>query len=114
MTNNINKKVKREWCCERCKQPININVNDNERTFVNDGGKLFCSNFCSTNKFIPLDLKKAPVKKGKSKKQKMDNSKSQFKCFNCGKIHHYMTWNKRCGDCCENGINDGSERLMKL
>ena len=111
----VNKKVKREWCCERCKQPIDIKVPDKERTFINDSGKLFCSNICLVNKFIPLDIRKTSGKNfKKSKKQKKNSTQSKFKCFNCGKVHHYMTWNKRCDVCCNNGINDGSERLMKL
>lgn len=112
--NTSNLKPKRNWCCDRCKTPIDILVADKDRKYIIDGGDIYCSNTCKVNKFTPIDLKRAPVKKGKTRKQKLENQKSKFKCFNCGRIYHFMTWNKRCCDCEDNGVNDGSERLMKL
>lgn len=98
----INKKVKRVWCCERCKEPIDINVPDKERTFVNDGGSLFCSNVCKEYKHIPVDpvRKKTNLsKKNRSKKHKDAFKPSIYKCGNCDKETSHMTWNKMCNNC---------------
>lgn len=102
-------KTKRNWCCDRCKESINIYNLESEGNYVIDGGNIFCSNTCKSafKQHIPLRLnkEKKPIKYGKSKqKEKIQN---KFKCFNCNKESNFMTWDKLCSGCRDtfNSIN---------
>lgn len=95
--------TKREWCCKRCKEPINIFVPDSERKFVIDGENLFCGKTCKSayKQHIPIDpaRKKLNQLKKHGPKKLKEKSKPLYKCFKCEHTTHFMTWNKLCSRC---------------
>ena len=102
MSTQVNaQKPKREWCCERCKDPINIFVPDTEKVYVLDGDKIFCGVHCRSayREYIPVKLAKTggAVKYKKQKQMKKESAK--FKCFHCNKESNFMTWDKLCSYC---------------
>ncbi len=105
-----NSKKKREWCCERCKDPINIFVPDTERKYVLDGDKIFCGTHCRSayRDYIPVKLSRTgnAVKYKKAKQQQKETV--IFKCFHCGNETTFMTFNKLCNRCAPEmaGINN--------
>ena len=75
MSTQVNaQKPKREWCCERCKDPINIFVPDTEKVYVLDGDKIFCGVHCRSafREYIPVKLAKTggAIKYKKQKQMK--------------------------------------------
>lgn len=100
--NEVGGKQKRNWCCERCDEPINIFVPDNERKFIIDGDKIFCGPTCKSayKQFIPLKISKDGSGRSKYKKGKpKEKREPKFKCFHCDKETTFMTWNKLCSTC---------------
>lgn len=95
---------KREWKCFRCQDPINIFVSDEDKKYIIEGDKIFCSKHCCSyaKQHIPVDPVKKKIndfkKKGSSKKIKQIKE-PLFKCFRCDRVRSYMTWDKLCGHC---------------
>ena len=101
MSNNEVKKKSREWCCERCKDPINIFVSDIEKTYVLDGDKIFCGVHCRSayRDYIPVKLSKTGGASKYKKIKKQQKETVKFKCFHCTKEYTFMTWDKLCSNC---------------
>ena len=95
---------KREWKCFRCQDPINIFVSDEDKKYIIEGDKIFCSKHCCSyaKQYIPVDPVKKKIndfkKKGSSKKIKKIKE-PLFKCFRCDHVQGYMTWDKLCSSC---------------
>ena len=98
---------KREWCCERCKDPINIFVPDTEKKYVLDGDQIFCGIHCRSayKDHIPVKLAKngKAIKYKKAKHQQKD--KAKFKCFHCSTEYDNLTFDKLCPHCSKNMAN---------
>lgn len=101
---NQKKPAKREWVCSRCKDPINIFVEDKDKKYIIEGDKIFCSKHCCSyaKQHIPVDPVKKKIndfkKKGSSKKIKK-SKEPLFKCFKCERVRGHLTWNKLCSYC---------------
>ena len=96
--------ARREWKCFRCQDPINIFVSDEDKKYIIEGDKIFCSKHCCSyaKQYIPVDPVKKKIndfkKKGSSKKIKKFKE-PLFKCFRCDHVQGYMTWDKLCSSC---------------
>ena len=96
--------ARREWKCSRCQDPINIFVSDEDKKYIIEGDKIFCSKHCCSyaKQYIPVDPVKKKIndfkKKGSSKKIKKIKE-PLFKCFRCDHVQGYMTWDKLCSSC---------------
>jgi len=106
-------KPKREWCCERCKDAINIFVPDHEKKYVIDGDKIFCGTHCrqAYRDYIPVKLARGggPSKYKKVKHQQKEAAK--FKCFHCNRESNFMTWDKLCSYCRDSMSRMNHDRL---
>lgn len=107
---------KREWKCKRCEEPINILVLDSERKFKIDGENIFCGIQClkAFKSYIPVSLAKVKTKEKRSPKLKKITRKSEYKCFNCGKIYSNLTWNKMCSVCFSSEKDLTNEKLSNI
>ena len=110
--NEVGGKQKRNWCCVRCDEPINIFVPDNERKFIIDGDKIFCGPTCKSayKQFIPKDLARKKISQLKKVGPKDSKSKSKplYKCFKCDNTTHYLTWDRLCTICRDKDEYSGS------
>lgn len=106
--------MSRVWECKRCKEPINIMVPDDERTFINDGGDIFCGVTCkhAYAHYIPLRLSKdnKPVKRLKHKRKEEKKQSVIFKCFSCNKEFNYLPFDKMCPTCYTKMANENRLR----
>ena len=113
----------REWKCKRCMEPINIFVPDDQRTFINDGGDLFCGKSCKTNYklYIPLDPSRvgntSKFRKIDERRKHIENSKKKvqvvFKCFVCNNETSVMTHDKCCSRCSSRMYKENQERVSQ-
>ena len=111
------------FSCKRCLVPINVLVPDSERTFINDGGELFCSKSCRTNYrlHIPLDPsrvgKTSKFRKLNEKRKHVESSKKKtqviFKCFVCNNETTVMTHDKLCSRCSSRMYRENQERVSQ-
>lgn len=103
-------KKKREWYCERCKDPINIFVPDTEKRYVLDGDKIFCGTHCRSayRNYIPVKLSRDGTASKYKKVKHQQKETVKFKCFHCGNETTYMTHDKLCNRCAPQmvGINN--------
>ena len=110
--NEVGGKQKRNWCCVRCDEPINIFVPDNERKFIIDGDKIFCGPTCKSayKQFIPKDLSRKKISQLKKvgPKDSKGKSKPLYKCFKCDNTTHYLTWDRLCTICRDKDEYSGS------
>ena len=96
--------ARREWKCFRCQDKIDIFVSDQDKKYVIEGDKIFCSKHCCSyaKQHIPVDPVKKKInnfkKNGSSKKIKKIKE-PLFKCFRCERVQGYLTWDKFCGHC---------------
>lgn len=113
---------KREWKCFRCQDKINIFVRDEDRKFIIEGDKIFCSKTCCSyaKQYIPVDPIKKKIndfkKKGSSAKIKKQKE-PLFKCFNCEQVYGFLTWDKLCPNCIsdiKHSITNEFKSLIRL